>query len=155
VIVASGAGVHTLWGGKECEITENSVEEESRTLQGEGKEESRKENDDCFALPFAYVRGQNIHFVQTNFQSNSQSNFQSNVDTSQSKIPAVTVSSSYVPRPLLSGEYLVPFFRSRKSSLTSNDDDDQENIKPLTTTHLLLVGGGTHEHFASWNDLTG
>ena len=132
MIVASGAGVHTLWGGKESE-KENATE---NAVHGEGLEDSRKEDD--YSLPFAYVRGQNIHFVQTN----SQSNPQSNVDTSQSNLPPARSTSILVPRPLLSGEYLIP------RSLKSPTCDSGENI-------LTLVGGGTHEHLTSWDELTG
>ena len=136
MIVASGAGVYTLWGGKEHE-KENAVE---NVVQGGEIDDSRKEVD--YSLPFAYVRGQNIHFVQTSSQSNSQSSSQSNVDTSQSNLPPARSSSILVPRPLLSGEYLI------SRSLKSPTCDSGENI-------LTLVGGGTHEHLTSWNELTG
>ena len=149
MIVASGAGVHALWGGKEGGL--EGVGEAESEVEGEGEVEGEKKKDGekDYSLPFAYVRGQNIHFTQTNSQSNPQSNSQSNPESnlqsnSQSNLPSARTHPSPFPSPLLSGEYLIP----RSLTLRSPTSESGGNT-------LTLVGGGTHEHLASWNDLTG
>ena len=164
VIVASGAGIHALWGGNKDGVdsgAEGGVEGEVEGgTEGvdtvDGMVEGREETD--HSLPFSYVRGQNIHFTQSNPQSNSQLNSQSNfIANSQSNLRSM----SPFPSPLLSGEYLIPRRSPTSDSggniltLVGGDSPVRSPTSDSGGNILTLVGGGTHEHLSSWKDLEG